>query len=154
MERVSFAFHTKYHFRFIAGKPLSLKSLTSNAMEKPFLQFLLQLSQSHFELLCSAKIMLEKYRSHVCSQNLSLSDFTVQKYNYALIMVTLICKDYRISKSPVNAKDLLSISEALCYVQKSLVFHSPITTVTLYRVIDDQVTLINSIINDFLGDDC
>ncbi len=122
-------------------------------MESLFLVFMLQLSQSHREMLLSAKIMLEKYRSQVSNQQLSLSDLTVQKYNYALIMITLICRDLKDPASKVNAKDLLSISEALCYVMRSLVCHNPITTVTLYRVLNDQVDLINSIINDFLGDD-
>lgn len=149
-ERLFFVFSNLHHFQPIAEKPLFQIAQKIKIMEKLYLVFLFQLSPTHRELLVSSKYILEKYRTQLSRENLSLSDLTVQKYNYALIMLSLICRQFKDESYSVNAKDLLSISEALCYVMRSLTCHSPITTVTLYRVISDQVDLINSIIADYL----
>lgn len=119
-------------------------------MEKTHLVFVFQLSPAQCSLLNASRLVLKKYREQLLSPDLSLSDVTIQKLNYALIMLALICDSHSSGSDTVQVKDLLSISEALSVVAKSITFHRTITSITLYCIIRDQIKLINSIIADNL----
>ncbi|MFA5386710.1 MAG: hypothetical protein WC297_03535 [Candidatus Paceibacterota bacterium] len=122
-------------------------------MKSLYLVFRASLSANHIDSLMSIKIILQRYRHNFVSDNLFVSEAAVEKFNHALILLVLLLRGHANAPLDVDIKDLLSISADLAYFQRSITCHTPIHTITLYRIIGDQICSIHNIIDDFIGVD-